>query len=195
MRSVLRLAAFVGVLVAAVPLAPRHRPTEAGTALRLEIPELVRQAALVLEGRVENLVPRLDARGRVQTEVTLRVARTFWGDPAPTRVLRLKGGRMPDGSGVLIPGMPHLSLGEDVLLFLSAPSADGSRMPVGLAQGKWRILTDVTGARSLVRTSGPLEVAHVLGAPVARAPEERLDYADGIAQVLAACEARRAEGR
>ncbi len=195
MRSVLRLAALAGVLVAAVPLAPRPRPAEAGTALRLEIPDLVREADLVFEGRVEDIRPRTNARGRVETEVTLRVERTFLGEPAPYRVVRLKGGRLPDGSGVLIPGMPRLSLQEDVLLFLSAPSADGSRMPVGLSQGKWRVVTDVTGARSLVRTSGPLEVAHVLGAPVASAPEERLDYADGIAQVIAACEARRAEGR
>lgn len=195
MRSVLRIAALAAVFVAAVPLGPRPWPAEAGSAVRLEIPDLVREADLVVEGHVEGLAPRLDGRGRVQTEVTLRVTRTFWGEHAPTRVLRFKGGQLPDGSGVLIPGMPRFSLQEDVLLMLSAASADGSRVPVGLSQGKWRVVTDVRGNRSLVRSSGPFEVAQVLGAPVARAAEERLDYAEGIAAVIAACEARRAEGR
>ena len=118
-----------------------QREVGAGTAVRLDIEGLVEHAELVLEGRVLSRRAVRTTRGRVATEVELDVLRTFLGEERARRTVRVPGGLLPDGSGVLIPGMPTLLEGEDVLLFLTGPSATGARMPVGLAQGKLRVVT------------------------------------------------------
>ena len=53
---------------------------------------------------------------------------------------------------MVIPGMPRLALDEDVILMLEAASKDGLRMPTGLSQGKFRIVTSAAGERTAVRT-------------------------------------------
>jgi hypothetical protein len=135
------------------------RPTndvEAGTAIKLDIAGLVREADLVLEGRVIATHVQRDDRGRIETEYTLTIVRTFLGEPLTTRIFRLPGGVLPDGSGLILPGMPTLELGEDALVFLSQPGSTGLRMPVGLAQGKFKIVRDAHGLANLVRTQTDL---------------------------------------
>jgi len=128
----------------------------AGTAIKLDIGGLVREADLVLEGRVLAARVQRDERGRIETEYTLSVVRTFLGEAVATRVFRLPGGVLPDGSGLILPGMPAIDVGEDALLFLSKPGSTGLRMPVGLAQGKFKIVRDTHGLASLVRTQTDL---------------------------------------
>jgi len=125
---------------------------DAGTAVRMEIEDLVREAELVVEGRVLAAQPRRDERGQVRTAYTISVQRTYVGQPLGTRQIELPGGVMPDGSGTIIPGSPKLDVGEDALLFVSAQSPDGLRVPVGLAQGKFRVVRDENGALVLART-------------------------------------------
>ncbi len=170
------------------------REIDAGTALRLELAELVEHAELVLEGRIVTRSAQLTPTGRVATDHGVEVLRTFLGEPLAQRTLRLPGGVLPDGSGVLIPGMPRLALGEDVILFLTGEGAQGARMPVGLAQGKLAVVTSLAGEKVLVRRHDGLDWAHAPGEPVHHAHSgEHLDYAATVAEIHAAVQ-RRAQG-
>lgn len=170
-------------------------PIDAGTALRLEVPELVERADVVLEGRVAALRVLEEDAGRIETEYVLAVERTYFGDPRPERVVRFPGGVLPDGRGLVLPGLPRLAPGEDVLLFLSAPSAAGLRMPVGLAQGKFRIETDADGVRTLVRDQGMVTLANLATGEVRETGNyARRDYAEVVAEIHAAVEKRLSTG-
>jgi hypothetical protein len=189
--AVLTLAALYG------SLAPRRTCKElhAGTALRLDIEDLARRAALAIEGRVLATRAFRDERGLVRTEFTLSVHRTFTGEPFGTRTFALPGGVLADGSGTALSGMPAIDLGEDVLLFLSAESANGLRMPVGLAQGKFRLVRDAQGRAGLERAPADLLLLDRRTRALAPdAPAGVLAYEEVVRRVAAALRAK-SEGR
>lgn len=160
---------------------------EAGTAVRLELEELARRASLIVEGRVIATRAFRDTRGEVRTEVTLSVDETFAGEPFATRRFELPGGVLSDGSGTLIAGMPSVSLGEDALYFLTGESASGLRMPVGLAQGKFRLLRDEQGRLGLMRDAAELTLLDPRTGAGAPAPVPvLLDHARVVERIRAA---------
>ncbi len=160
---------------------------EAGTAVRLELEELARRAALIVEGRVIATRAFRDTRGEVRTEVTLSVDETFAGEPFGTRRFELPGGVLADGSGTLIAGMPSVSLGEDALYFLTGESASGLRMPVGLAQGKFRLVRDEQGRLGLLRDAAELTLLDPRTGAGAPAPlPVVLDHALVVTRIRAA---------
>ncbi|MFN0008024.1 MAG: hypothetical protein ACKVXR_08970 [Planctomycetota bacterium] len=163
----------------------------AGTAVRLEVPELLQRSELCLEGRVIGVRAVLEGRRRIDTEYTIQVARTLWGEPQAVRVIRIPGGVLPDGRGMTIPGLPRLALGEEAILFLSGADASGMRMPVGLAQGRLRVETDRSGSKRLIRDCEGLTVIEPAGSVPARAV---LDYAGTLAEIEAAAARRRSKG-
>lgn len=170
-------------------------PIDASTVLRLDVPGLVERADAVVEGRVASSRVTEAEDGRIETEYVLEVARTLLGEPRSERVLRFPGGLLEDGRGLILPGLPHLVPGEEVLLFLSAPSSSGLSIPVGLSQGKFRILTGVDGTRLLVRDPGPLTVANLATGELREAgSRSSRDYAEVMAEIHAAIEHRRAAG-
>ncbi|MFT4540142.1 MAG: hypothetical protein ACI841_002174 [Planctomycetota bacterium] len=119
----------------------------ASTAVPVEVEDLVANAALLLEAKITSARCIAGVGGCVDTEYSLAVARTFWGEHAPVQVLRLPGGVLPDGRGMVLPGVPHFSLGEDVVLALSEANDDGLRMPIGLDQGCYRLRVEANGDR------------------------------------------------
>ncbi len=189
MRSPLRVAALgaAASLVVSLLIAPAAL---GGTAVRLGVPELAERADLIVEARV--LSTRVvEAPGTLQTEAVLQVGRTFAGQALTYRTVRLPGGEREDGSGLLIPGMPRLAAGEDVLLFLSAEGKKGARMPIGLSQGKLGVVTLASGAKRLTRDATDTNLVGGGGAGAARG---LLDYAEVVAQIEAGL-ARKAAGR
>ena len=160
---------------------------EAGTAIRLDVSGLVAHADLVVEGRVLSAHALRTEDGRIETEYLLEVDRTFEGEDHSYRAIRLPGGVLEAGSGMILAGMPQIRAGENLLLFLTEEASSGVRMPVGLAQGKFSVVTDSTGHKSLVTndagvgllnpTSG--EIAHGRGLTI-------LDYASVAAEIEAA---------
>jgi hypothetical protein len=194
-RSLLLLSLALGVAAASGP-DTRSSEVDAGTALRLDVPQLAERADLVLEGRVRSARGVLAPSGLVETEYLLEVERTLHGEHQPVRTLRVPGGVLPGGDGLLLPGMPALLPGEDVLLFLSGPSAAGARMPVGLSQGKFRVETNLAGERRLTRRHGSLTTVGEHGGLWDADGEEVFDYAETVAEVHAALARRRsaAEG-
>jgi len=138
----------------ALPSAPPPTSLQAGTAERLEFQALSDSSELILEGVVLAAIPIRTPEGRIETEYHLDVARTFWGEDLPTRALRMPGGVLSDGSGLLLPGVPRLAQGERYVLFLSEQGASGVRLPVGLSQGRYQVVPGPGGVRMVARRVG-----------------------------------------
>lgn len=191
MRMIFLLASVLGCVAALVRTSPFA--VDAGTAVELDLEGLVGSSDLIVEGRIAELHSVEMPTGRIETELHVEVDRHFWGAESQTRVVRVPGGVLPDGRGLILPGMPQFVAGEDVILFLSAEGASGVRMPVGLAQGKLRVLTDLSGARVLMREPASLtKLAPQTGAHSESDGFEVMNYAETIATLHAAVDQRRA---
>jgi hypothetical protein len=106
--------------------------------------------------------------------------------------VRLPGGILPDGTGLVLPGMPRLAEGEEVVLFLSETSSAGLRVPVGLAQGKFRVVRDARGARTLERDGADLTLLDRASGATSRMHLAAVfDYAAAAAEIEAAVVRRR----
>ena len=125
--SVAATATIVGFAGVAVLTHPGG--VAAGTAIRMEIAELVDGAELIVEGRILTTTS-FESEGRIETEYLIEVDRTFAGEDQPYRAMRLPGGVLEDGSGMILAGMPRIAAGEKTLLFLSGEGTTGVRMPV-----------------------------------------------------------------
>ena len=184
----MRTAFTVAVLVTALLI----RAGSAGTAVRFEVEDLVEHAELVIEGRVVSATPYKTAAGRVETEYFVSVHRTYLGTPYGTQVFRIPGGVLPDGSGLVIPGLPDLREGQDALLFLTAEGAKGWRMPVGLAQGQLDVVLDQDGHRALSSAGAELALVDPLtGELGSHAAGAVLDYQETVARIEAAAARKR----
>jgi hypothetical protein len=194
-RFFLLLGLALGLAAGLLPQGPRQ-DVDAGTAVRLETTaELVAQAELVFEGHVRSVRSLLGPGGLIETECTFEVERTFLGEDLGERVVRLPGGVLESGRGLLIPGLPTIVAGEDVLLFLTGPGASGLRMPVGLSQGKFRVETRLDGSRRLSRRHGALTVIDPATGSIEDAGGSAVfDYAELIAEVHAAVASKLAAG-
>lgn len=192
MRSIL-IAVPLAALAAFALARGGPRPSHAGTAVELDVAGLIGASDLALEGRVQGVLGAFEHAGRIDTEYLLSVERTFWGEDLPTRALRLPGGELA-GRGMAVPGLPRLVPGEHVVLMLSEELPGGARVPVGLAQGKYCVVTDPTTGRKLaLRGQGGL----ALVSPGATTPHAAdgvhvVDYAELLAEIEAAVVTRRA---
>ena len=187
MRFLLAVGALVALDLLLALFLPAREAT-AGTALRLDVAELVHASELVLEGRVLAAAPR-EVEGLLTTEYLLEVERTHKGEHQATRALRIPGGLRADGSGLLIPGLPTLHAGEEVLLFLGPESRAGARLPTGLAQGKFSVERLADGSKRLLRDSRALELFD--GEGFERGARARVAYAELLAAITAASAAER----
>ena len=159
--------------------APR---AEAGTALRLGFAELAGRAEWIVEGRVLGARSGELAGGFIYTDYPISLRRSFDGSALGVRTVRLPGGVLDDGRGLVLPGMPALSIGEDVLLFLSAPGREGVRMPVGLAQGKFRVVTKLAGGeRVLTREQADVALLDPRTGALSTQGRTALDYGEAMA--------------
>jgi hypothetical protein len=158
---------------------------------------MVERSDLCLEARVTAARAVLEPEKRIDTEYTLSVERTFWGEPQASRAIRMPGGVLPDGRGMVIPGLPGLAVGDEVILFLSKSDSTGMRMPIGLAQGRMRVAADLSGRKRIVRDQQDLVLASPSGSSSsgeAQAADEKavLEYAAAVAEIEAAAAAKRA---
>lgn len=183
----------VGILVSAFTQDPSAE-THAGTALKMDLGEIVESSGLVFEGKVLGGRSAESPEGAIFTDWQIAVDRTWWGEDEPTRTVRLPGGVLANGKAMMVPGMPSLVPGEDVVLMLSEESQGGLRMPTGLSQGKYRIVADSHGAKRAVRTGEHLTLATSVGSLAGQDGLSVLDYAELVAQLEAATQTKRAAG-
>ncbi|MFT5058422.1 MAG: hypothetical protein ACI89E_001195 [Planctomycetota bacterium] len=134
---------------------------QAGTAIRMDVEELVDGADRIVQGRISGRRTLRDSAGRVVTDFEMQVERTFLGQPASVRTIRIPGGVTADGRGLVLPGMPEIRVGEEVVLFLNG---EGMQMPTGMSQGKYRVMSDGHGTQQVMRSTGSLELMSAAGA-------------------------------
>lgn len=132
------------VVVALLALTPA--PAGATSVLPLTDTQLAEGADMIVRGVVlEVRTAEYPIGPGIFTEAVVSVAERLDGDVTVDEiVVRIPGGRT-DSRYILVPGMPVLSLGEDVVLFLEAlptdafgPDAVPAYIPRGLDQGVWR---------------------------------------------------------
>ncbi|MBI5434732.1 MAG: hypothetical protein HZA52_18010 [Planctomycetes bacterium] len=129
----------------------------ASTVEKLDLAGLFERSEHVVHGRILKSSVKLGAHGRPETTYEVDVTTAFWGTSSGTLTFRTAGGALPDGRELVIPGLPKLAIGEEVLLFLTCESKRGLRMPVGLAQGKFQVVRDEQGPATLLRGESELE--------------------------------------
>lgn len=113
----------------------------------LEIEEMADSADLILEGKVVSLSCLRDQAGRIFTRVEVDVAETWKGRIEGKRLEVFHGGGVLGESRVRVAGQVHFQIGEEVVLFL-VRNDRGEAVTLGLAQGKFQIISDSTlGAR------------------------------------------------
>ncbi len=183
MRTLTALTGFLFALILCTGVPFGSNPAEAGTTVRMDVPQMVERSDLILEGRVLS-ARALEAQGRVETEYLIAVERTFAGEDVAFRTVRFPGGVLEDGSGTILAGMPRIQTGEDVLLFLSQRAPRGIRMPVGLSQGKFRLQTLKDGTKRLIQRGEDMTLADPATGKLSHSPSLRVrDYAEVVAQI------------
>ena len=160
---------------------------QAGTAVRMDVESMVDAADRIVEARVTGARTAPDGRGRIVTEFQLQVRRTFLGEPGESQTVRIPGGVLANGRGLMLPGMPRIQVGEEVLLFLNSDGQGGSRveMPTGLSQGKFRVITDRGGVRRAIRSAAQVDLVHGAGACTGHGGVQNFQYADLCARIQA----------
>ncbi|HED67122.1 MAG TPA: hypothetical protein ENJ09_16395 [Planctomycetes bacterium] len=184
MRTFLFSVGALLVVTLSILFEPRLHDVEAGTAVRMDIAELTEHADLILEGRVL-LANAFEVDGRIETEYLIQVDRTFEGEDQPYRTVRMPGGVLPDGRGLILAGMPRIVPGEEELLFLSAEGPTGVRVPVGLAQGKLSLVRNADGSKSLLSDMAGVVLVSEDGSVSEGAGAMRVDYAEVVARIEA----------
>ena len=145
---------------------------DAATVRRVDDAALVARAERIVEARVEK-TRVLEEDGVILTDVSVVVIRSLKGSDAGARwSFRVPGGELGD-RGMKVPGMPRFAVDDELLLFLTAATHRGIRLPVGLGQGCWRLAADARTGRRVARPDlGGAEIldedGHEVAGPGAR---------------------------
>ena len=147
------------------------------TLLHYDLEELTRHADRVFVGVCESSRAEL-VDGRIYTRLQFSVKEMVKGAPAEEIVLRLPGGEY-QGVRLHLVGMPAFTVGEELVLFLTAEDRLTHAWPVGLAQGKFRIEYSQPAGKAHVRRE--LEGVSLHHAPSASAKKiAPLEQPDGL---------------
>ena len=114
--------------------------------------ELVAISDRVVRGRVLDSVVERAPSGIVRTRTRVAVIEDFTGGADTILTVLERGGRLPDGTTVWIPGAPRFAPGDDVVLCLKR-TADGYRT-VSMGFSAFRVGAAVAGDRPLTRFGG-----------------------------------------
>jgi hypothetical protein len=134
--------------------------------------ELAAIADRVVRGRVLDSVAERAPSGAIRTRTRLAIIEDFTGGVDATVVVLERGGRLPDGSTVWIPGAPRFVPGDDVVLCLERTA--GGYRTVSMAFSAFRVGAAVSGDRPLTRFGGTAVVGSRVTADV--------DAARGLAE-------------
>jgi len=161
-RILLVVAALLGAAVSASAATVPYR-TDA---------ELVAISDRVVRGRVLDSVVERAPSGVIRTRTRVAVLEDFTGGADTIVTVLERGGSLPDGTTVWIPGAPRFAPGDEVVLCL-ARTADGYRT-VSMAFAAFRVGTAVAGDRPLTRFGGTAVVGSrgIAGVEASRGLEE-----------------------
>jgi hypothetical protein len=148
---------FLGLVLLAVA-----SPAAALTVLQLNLEQLTALSEKVFVGRCVSVTPGKDDEGRRIQDVVFEVSEILKGEPEGRVSFRqlgivdsgtdfgMKGGARIQG---LDRELPRYEVGEEAIVFLSAPGKSGLTAPVGLAQGKFSVVAE-NGAKGVVNGKG-----------------------------------------
>lgn len=141
MRSVTR---FLCLVVATASIAVLTALPARGSQVRLvNLEQMTERAERIFAGRcIESAVVLDPAVGREITVSRFAVERAAKGDLGDTVSVRMIGG--DDAAGGTA-GLPRFRVGDEVVLFLYGESALGLSSPVGLGQGRFKVVNDKLG--------------------------------------------------
>jgi hypothetical protein len=111
----------------------------ATTVQKMELQELVTISDSIVQGRVESVEARYEAR-MIYTYVSIVVDDPLKGERRRTVLLRHMGGNI-GAKTIWIAGMPQFKVGEQVIVFLRNRQ-DGTFDVIGLNQGKYDVVND-----------------------------------------------------
>jgi hypothetical protein len=124
-------------------------PAEASRARTLNLEQLAAHADRIFRGRCIQAQVAIDPTlGQTVTYVSFVPEHVVRGPSSlhGTLTIKLLGNRTSSaGPGDAIDGLPQFEAGEEVILFLYPDSAHGLTSPVGLGQGKFRVVPDKAG--------------------------------------------------
>ena len=159
------LAATVGLLVATVSTA------SASTVRQLTLKELATQSTTIVHATVSGVSSRWDDQHKeIYTYFDLQVLEHIKGQKGKSVLAMRQLGGAVEGIASVVPGMPSFHTGDEVVVFLTEPDRAGYPWVVGLQQGKYDVVTDGAGAKT-VRSEAALH-----GLP---SPESSLRSKDG----------------
>ena len=149
------------VLLAIAALSPN--PVPGATLQPQSLQALIRDADLIVRGRVEAIKPTPRTGGALSTIVVISV-REQWKGP---RLSTLRVAQPQGTEGEItqaVPGLPTFRVGEDVILFV-VRAERGTYGVLGGKQGKFSIRTDPQSGRPVVEdlAGTRLELTQFLG--------------------------------
>lgn len=128
---------------------------DATTLVHMSLAQLAQAATVIVRGRVTSQVTRWNAQHtRIFTFTTVSVEETLKGHPSSTVVIQQPGGTIGHFH-VLVPGTVHFRPTGQYVLFLE-PGPKGRYLPVGMAQGAYRVFSGKTGVARLGLPFGTL---------------------------------------
>jgi hypothetical protein len=132
-------------------LAPTMHPQSSASVAQANLNYLVENAQTIVRGNVVSAVlePHPQFANLQTVVVTIAVAKTFKGQAAATVTFRQYVWNVKEVTGV---GGYHKS--QELLLFLNPTSLYGLTSPVGMDQGRFRVLHDNQGNRYAVNGRG-----------------------------------------
>jgi hypothetical protein len=119
------------------------------TVQKFSLQDLTKKSDAIVMAKVDDSYAVREANGEIYTYVTLRVTDAVKGMKGATSVtVRQIGGRV-DNIESIVPGMPSFRRDEEVVLFLTARDAAGYPWVMGLQQGKYTVITDGKGDKTV----------------------------------------------
>lgn len=165
MRSTIALAVLTLALSLTLPRSASATVTEA-----LSLRDLTQRADLVVLATAVAESARRDARGRIVTDVALRIEEALKGDAraGSTITMTRLGGAIGD-IGMRVEGEPRFTVGERYVVFLYRTHG-GALRPVGMSQGVMPVDDDGGETMVLPGGAGLSLVERVAGGRLAPAP-------------------------
>ena len=156
----------------------------ATTVQKFTVTDLAKKSDSIVRARVEGQSSRWgDTRKEIYTYVTLSVLESVKGAPGEkTITIRQLGGSV-DNLISVVPGMPSFKNGEEVVLFLSRKDPAGYSWVMGLQQGKYSVLTDESGIKSVRNELQGLRMLSPNGAATEQRQTDQLPLAAFLAKI------------
>ncbi len=123
--------------------------------LQLDLQQMTELAERVFVGRCISATEGVDRNGRPVVYVSYEVTETLKGArPVGTPAERITFKQIRMTTTTSVSELPHYEVGEESIVFLSGESDIGLTAPVGLMQGKFRVVTDSAGEKKVLNGHG-----------------------------------------